>query len=156
MSHGGGSDEKCEPNLVPMLDMVLQLVMFFIMVANFSMQEHNSDVALPTSESAKPQDKHENETLYLNLNNEGKLVVPGRELPLSTVAEIGSYLKHEYKDFEEAAKAKGDSSGKVKAVIIIRADKNADFAPIFNVLREAKQAGFKKWELRANIQHAAS
>ena len=41
MSHGSSSSDKCEPNLVPLLDMVLQLVMFFMVCANFVMEQVN-------------------------------------------------------------------------------------------------------------------
>ncbi len=152
MSHGGGGDGgvKAEPNLTPMLDMVLQLVMFFILVANFTTEQVSRDVMLPIAESAKPADKRDTDVLYLNLNAEGKLVVPGRE-PLSSLAEVSNYLKNEFKDLEEAARAKGDSTGQVKTVVIIRAHKDSDFEKVFVVLREAKQAGFKKWQLKANM-----
>ena len=77
-SHGTSTSEKAEPNLVPMLDMVLQLVMFFIMVANFTMEQVNKDVMLPIAQSARPGDKRDTDVIYLNLNAEGKLIVPGR------------------------------------------------------------------------------
>ncbi|MBY0523390.1 MAG: biopolymer transporter ExbD [Gemmataceae bacterium] len=150
MSHGG-SEGSAEPNLTPLLDMVLQLVMFFMLVCNFTMENVNEDVKLPLAQSAKPADKAESEVLYLNLDSKGNLVVTGREQALTSLAEIGIYLRQQYKEAEEAARTKGDKSGDVKTVVIIRGHKDSDFAPVFNVLREAKQAGFKKWQLRATI-----
>ena len=41
------SSDKCEPNLTPLLDMVLQLVMFFMLCANFVMEQVNESVKLP-------------------------------------------------------------------------------------------------------------
>lgn len=156
MSHGPSSGaEKSEPNLTPMLDMVLQLVMFFVMVANFTMDQVSEDVKLPVAQSARPGDKSETDVLYLNLNAEGKLMAPGRELPLNSIAEVNTYLKQQYKDAEEAARAKDGPNAKVNTVVIIRGHKDADFAPIFNILQAAKSAGFKKWQLRANIVHGS-
>ena len=35
MSHGGADDNSADPNLTPLLDLVLQLLMFFIINVNF-------------------------------------------------------------------------------------------------------------------------
>ena len=155
MSHGSSSgNEKAEPNLVPMLDMVLQLVMFFIMVANFTQDQVSKDVMLPVAQSARLGKDGDGDVIYLNLNAEGKLIVPGRELPLSSIAEVHTYLKQEYSNAEESARAKSGASAQVKTVIIIRGHKDSDWAPIINVLQQAKKAGFKKWQLKANIINA--
>src|SRR5689334_2853119 len=113
------SNEGCEPNLIPLLDLVLQLVMFFIMVANFAAQQVSGDVMLPLATSARPPDPNEStDVLYLNLNNEGKLIVPGRE-PMSSLAETKYYLISEFQTAKRAAEARNEKD--VKTVVIIRA-----------------------------------
>ena len=57
MSHGGGlgkGEVSPEPNLTPLLDLVLQLVMFFMLVANFVMDELSDKINLPVASQAKP------------------------------------------------------------------------------------------------------
>jgi biopolymer transport protein ExbD len=66
MSHGGG-DSIASPNLTPLLDVVLQLLMFFMMCVNFVNDQVNAEIHLPESQSAKPMDKSETEVLFLNL-----------------------------------------------------------------------------------------
>ena len=51
MSHGGSSDT--EPDLTAMLDVVLQILMYFIVTANFIDQEKNPDLALPVAQVAR-------------------------------------------------------------------------------------------------------
>ena len=63
MSHGGSSEGSAEPNLTPLLDMVLQRVMFFMLVCNFTMEQVNEDVKLPLASQAKPADKAEADVL---------------------------------------------------------------------------------------------
>jgi biopolymer transport protein ExbD len=153
MANVGGSND-CEPNLIPLLDLVLQLVMFFIMVANFAAQQVSGDVMLPLATSARPPDPNEStDVLYLNLNNEGKLITPGRE-PMSSMAEVKYYMISEFQTAKRAAEARGDKD--VKTVVIIRAHKDADFKPVFEILRECKAAGFKKWQLRATVKNVPS
>jgi biopolymer transport protein ExbD len=150
MAQVSGGDQ-CEPNLIPLLDLVLQLVMFFIMVANFAAQQVSGDVMLPLASSARPPDPNEStDVLYLNLNNEGKLIVPGRE-PMSSLAETKYYLISEYQTAKRGAESRGDKE--VKTVVIIRAHKDAVFKPVFEILRECKSAGFRKWQLRATVKN---
>ena len=49
---GGG--EKAEPNLTPILDMVFQLITFFMLVINFKAAELDLTLQLPVLTSAKP------------------------------------------------------------------------------------------------------
>ena len=148
MANVEGSD--ADPNLIPLLDLVLQLVMFFIMVANFAAQETTAEVMLPQASSARPPDAGETDVIYLNLNQEGKLMVAGRE-PLSSLAETKYYLMTEYQTAKRTAESRGDKD--VKTVVIIRAHRDADFKPVFEILRECKSAGFRKWQLRATVKN---
>ena len=149
MSHAVEADDS-GPNLVPLLDLVFQLLMFFIICANFKDKELNSqDVVLPHAQSARPIDKAEVDVLFLNIDQEGKLIVMGREQPLRTLAEIQYYLQQEHKAAEDFAKAKGDPTGEVKTMVIIRAHQLADYAQVYNVLRACKTVGFRKLQVRA-------
>src|SRR5438876_11908002 len=64
---GTGLDDKCEPNLTPLLDVVLQLLMFFMMCVNFVTEQVNENVKLPDSQSATPMDKADVDVLFINL-----------------------------------------------------------------------------------------
>jgi biopolymer transport protein ExbD len=138
MSHGGDAD--CDPNLVPMLDLVLQLIMFFIVCVNLKQQDYNTkDLTLPSAQSARPLEKSANDPLFLNLNTKGELLLTGRE-PLKTEPEIRQYLKGEFAESERIKK---------KRVIIIRADQAAFYEEVYKVLRLCKDAGFNRLQLRA-------
>jgi biopolymer transport protein ExbD len=151
----GGSEE---PNLTPMLDMVLQLVMFFMMVANFKLDEGNPNIQLPLSQSARPLDKAENaEVLALNVDQEGALLVSGSD-PRKTIGEIRAYLQDQYRYAEEKAKLDVKNGLKktpvVDTMVIIRGDLRADFGAIYNVLQQAREAKFTRWQLRGNIKNS--
>src|SRR5262245_62197356 len=64
MSHGG--TDSVEPDLTPLLDLVMQLLMFFIININFVTREMDATVALPTSTSARPE-QLDDKALFLNL-----------------------------------------------------------------------------------------
>src|SRR5438105_9728047 len=108
MGRGPLSDAiKAEPNLVPLLDLVFQLIMFFMVCVNFVSQQVNEDIKLPVAQSARPMDKTEVDVLFLNVDQSGKLIVPGREQALATLPQMRVYLRQVYLDAKRAAQEKG-------------------------------------------------
>ena len=49
-----GTELKAEPNLTPLLDVVFQLITFFMLVINFSSENHDQRVRLLVADSAVP------------------------------------------------------------------------------------------------------
>ena len=102
MSHGSAAD-KCEPNLVPMLDMVLQLVMFFMVCANFVMEQVNETIKLPEAVVAKPIEKEEY-FIFLNINKDGHVLLSaldaiGDDRILTNPKRVETYMKQRAKEF---------------------------------------------------------
>ena len=54
MAASMSSEFKAEPNLTPLLDVVFQLITFFMLVINFSSENYDQRVRLPVAESARP------------------------------------------------------------------------------------------------------
>src|SRR3954454_392237 len=68
MSHGPAAEGSvAEPNLTPLLDVVLQLLMFFMMCVNFVTEQVSGDIKLPVSQSARPMNKSETDVLFVNV-----------------------------------------------------------------------------------------
>src|SRR5271166_3019087 len=69
MSHGPPSESgiAAEPNLTPMLDMVLQILMFFIICADLKNKVSNVDIDLPDCESARIKEDPNSSYLFLSL-----------------------------------------------------------------------------------------
>jgi len=144
MSHGGG-DEDVDINLTPLLDLVLQLVMFFMLVANFVMDELSDKIKLPVASQAKPLTAKDTNFMYLNVDKTGKVLVPLKE-PLSSENEIRFYLTQAAKNH-----VLGETKAKDEVTIIIRADKDAKFIHIHRTMMAIKGSGFKKLQLRAEV-----
>jgi biopolymer transport protein ExbD len=67
MSHGAASDDTVEPNLTPLLDLVLQLLMFFLITVNFTQGVTNTGESLPHSETAAPLDADGGDPIVLSV-----------------------------------------------------------------------------------------
>ena len=93
---GGG--QKADPNLTPLLDMVLQLIMFFMLCANFVMDQVNETIKLPLAIEAKALDKTQDGYIVLNVNPQGKVLL-GRDEnaeTLETPVAITNYMRNQF------------------------------------------------------------
>jgi biopolymer transport protein ExbD len=148
MSHG--STEKCEPNFTPLLDLVLQLVMFFMLCTNFVMDQASDQVKLPEAVAAKALDKTQDEVIYLNINSQGKLLLPPSEVKegdpgtLDNAIQVEGYMKRRAEI--EMAKTKKKAP---EATIILRIDKETPFGASYPIIKACRTAGYTKVELRA-------
>jgi biopolymer transport protein ExbD len=150
MSHGPSHGEvTVDPNLTPMLDLVMQLLMYFIICVNFVAEEVPQEVSLPPSQGARPIDKSEGDVLFLNLDSGGNLIVFGQKPwnlnDVSAVTDVKYWLD------KRAIDAKKDDNGNCRTSIIIRADKSTDYALVYKLMQMCKEKKFNRFKLRANI-----
>ncbi|MFL5328813.1 MAG: ExbD/TolR family protein [Gemmataceae bacterium] len=143
---GAGISDEGQPNLVPLLDLVLQLILFFMMCANFVMEQVDQTVMLPVAQMAKPMRETGSDVVFLNINADGAMLVVGRPAPLSSDGEISGYL-HTVAD--EARKRKPDQ--KIDTLVIVRADKEVPYSGVFRILKHCQEAGLHNLQLRAMI-----
>lgn len=141
-----------EPNLTPLLDVVLQLIMFFMITVNFVRTDHlNEEVILPVAQMAVAMDQTAEDWVFLNLNKDGKLV--GYLDDLGTPEKLKAHLMKEKENLERVAKAKG-RTGEIKVVVVLRAHKDCRYAQVWEVLNSCTRAGFSRWQMRVLTQKA--
>jgi biopolymer transport protein ExbD len=163
MSHGGTSE--AEADLTPLLDLVLQLLMFFIVNVQFVSEQVSSEIKLPRSESARPVDKADPAALFLNqkvVNREflQRLTDKERELvkdadvavlipskPPMTMPQARSWLRDRYDQLRRLSK-----DGEVPTTVHFRPDENLEYRHLLLLMDYAKQAGFRKFKVRATIR----
>ncbi len=68
MSAGsGGGNDVAEPNLTPLLDLVMQLLMFFIICVRFVTDQVKQEIQVPVNQEARPASKTADQPIVLNL-----------------------------------------------------------------------------------------
>ena len=143
--HGGG--DGAEPNLTPMLDMVFQLVTFFMLVINFKAASLDLSLKLPVVGSARPVDtKGTEELLILNIDSKGKLNVYGMS------KDVKSYIAGEANASLLAAKRKNPAikqGDELPTMVVVRADKATPFKLLYNVIKICQDHGYRKFALKA-------
>lgn len=146
------SEIRAEPNLTPLLDVVFQLITFFMLVINFSAENYDQNIRLPKASSARPVEdgaRISEDRLVLNVDREGHLLMAGEVLPLHKSTET---IKHQADLVKLNLKASGvklDPSGGLPTTIIFRADRDTTFASIIGLITTCQNNGFRKFALKA-------
>jgi biopolymer transport protein ExbD len=141
--HGDDGD----PNLVPLLDLVFQLIMFFMITVNFvRVDQINEDVSLPVAQAAVPMEQSAEEFIFLNIDRNGKLV--GSMEDLNGGRKLEAFLKSKMDELKRQARFKGET-GDPKVVLVLRADKDARYKQIWDLVELGKMAGIKRYQFRA-------
>lgn len=140
------SAEQSEPNLTPILDMVFQLITFFMLVINFQSAALDMSLKLPVVGSARPVDKGAEDLLVLNVNIKGELMVNGG------VKEPATFLGREAAFTRRKLASQGTKikvGDELPTLIVVRADSTTSFDLLNKVLTECQKHGFRKFALRA-------
>ena len=143
MSASPHASEQAEPNLTPILDMVFQLITFFMLVINFQSAALDMSLKLPVVGSARPVEGQSEELMVLNVNNRGQLRVTGKTV------EAEDFLRREA-TFAKRKLGKAYKEGdELPTLVVVRADQNTSFELLNKVLTECQKNGYRKFALRA-------
>ncbi len=146
MSGAMQSAASAEPNLTPMLDMVFQLITFFMLVTNFKAASLDLSLQLPVVGSARSVDTSGVDLLILNIDKNGTLNIYG------VPRDIPTYIKAEAKASFESAKrenSKFDKKDDLPTTVVVRADKQTPFSLLNVLIKSCQENGFRKFALKA-------
>ena len=143
MSHAASA----EPNLTPILDLVFQLITFFMLVINFKSASMDLTLKLPVVGSARPVDtKGQEELLILNIDPKGNLNVYG------VAKDIDSYIASEAQASMIGARRNNPDlkpGDELPTTVVIRADKAIPFKLLNRLIKACQDNGFRKFSLKA-------
>ncbi|QEH37436.1 biopolymer transport protein ExbD [Aquisphaera giovannonii] len=150
MSGSVSSEVHAEPNLTPLLDVVFQLITFFMLVINFTSDNYDQRVHLPLAGSARPVEDTQRvseDRVVLNIDREGHLLVGGE---VQTINEAIATIKHQADLVRINLKAAGIKYDQgLPTTIVFRADKDATFSTVNGLLKACQNQGFRKFALKA-------
>jgi biopolymer transport protein ExbD len=140
-------DIKAEPNLTPVLDVVFQLITFFILLINFRSAEIDFNLKLPVVGSARPVDTGGHVgILVLNIDKDGNVRTTG------PVPDVNAYLRTEAQATmfgNHISQADLEAGKELPTTIVIRADRAASFRMINRVIKACQDNGFRSFALKA-------
>ena len=131
-----------EMNMTPMIDIVFQLIIFFMIVIDLS-QKDLEDLVLPMSRTAM-EDEPEEGRLYVNINRKGEYIMTRANLSLND-------LERELKVRVDLPRPEGkpirDKDGLAERPILIRADQASEFKHVQKVMFLCGKEGLKIWKV---------
>src|SRR5262245_11604788 len=139
--------DTAEPNLTPILDMVFQLITFFMLVINFQAAALDMSLKLPVVGSARPVESQTEDLMVLNINNKGQLRVTGQTVEAEPfLAKEAAFAR---KRLQSETGKKFNPGDELPTLIVVRADQKTPFDLLNKVLTECQKHGYRKFALRA-------
>ena len=77
--------DLAEGDLTPMIDMVFQLIAFFMVLINFAQTESNDRVKLPSSQLVKPPEVPLEFPIILHVAQDGEIILGGDDYTAETL-----------------------------------------------------------------------
>jgi biopolymer transport protein ExbD len=138
---------QSQPNLTPLLDMVFQLITFFMLVVNLKEASVDLELQLPVLGSARPvETKGEENLLVLNIDAEGRLKLYG------SATEVRTYIAKEARQEEARMKANNKAykpGDELATTVVIRADKSTPFKLLNDIIKICQKHNYRKFALKA-------
>lgn len=134
------------PNMTPMIDIVFQLIAFFMLVINFTKVDQSELIHLPVSELAKPPDAPLESPITLQLTRQGTVIFGGEETPPgeNALLWLRPQLLREREIIRQTPRREV-----ADATIIIRADRRAKAGAVQELILLCQDLGFRVFKLRA-------
>ena len=129
-----------EGDFTPMIDMVFQLIAFFMVLINFNDADTNEKISLPNSELAKPPDGPLASPITIHVTKAGRAIIGGEEIAIN---QVKTYLSRETAALELNNKLPKD------ATVIIRGDQFAATGRVQELIKECQQQKYENFVLRA-------
>ncbi len=140
------NDSTPELNLTPLLDVVLQLITFFMMLVHFGtkIEGATKGVRLPIAAVATPRSDLGLDRLVVVIDARGG-VVSGDQSLSDRAAE--SWWNERAEKRRRGAELIGESRRELLTRVVVRADRDAPYGEVRRRLAEARRAGFAKFTL---------
>ncbi len=131
-----------EMDMTPMIDIVFQLIIFFMIVIDLSQQDLE-DLRLPMSKTAM-DDEPEEGRLYVNINRRGEYIMTRQPMTLDALEQ---HLKLKVDFPRPEGKPTRDAQGLAERALLIRCDHAAEFKHVQKVMFKCGLEGLKIWKI---------
>jgi biopolymer transport protein ExbD len=142
-------DIRAEPNLTPLLDVVFQLITFFMLCINFTQDNNDQRIRLPVAGSARPVEGQVEDRLVLNVDRDGRLLFNGQAYDTEGAIRQIDIQAQLVRLSAKVSGAKIDPAAGLPTTIVLRADQDTPFAQLYRIITACQDKGFRKFALKA-------
>ncbi|HEV3163115.1 MAG TPA: biopolymer transporter ExbD [Isosphaeraceae bacterium] len=139
-------EEYSSPNLTPLLDVVLQLITFFMMLIHFGVkiEGETKAVRLPTAPAAMPSNEMAVDRLVVAIDRNGRLLTDEGALDGRSASR---WWADQAKLRREGRESLGGPVNELPTLVVLRADKDASYGAVRRALAAAQERGFAHFTL---------
>ncbi len=133
-------------NLTPLLDVVLQLITFFMMLIHFGnkVEGENAAIRLPTAPAALPAGDLALDRLVVSVDARGRLLAADEAIDGKA---SGPWWADQAKRRKAGLEAIGEGQGELSTLVVVRADREATYGSVRGLLASAQELGFARFSL---------
>jgi biopolymer transport protein ExbD len=124
-------------DLTPMIDMVFNLLLYFMVVSHFANEERTLKVDLPTGSMAMPLTAKPKE-IFVNINQAGQYYIGTRRVD---ERELGRYLRQAAID------------NPTNQTVVIRGDKRVQWDYVATAMRLCNEAGIRDYSASLSAEN---
>jgi biopolymer transport protein ExbD len=137
------SQEATKMDMTPMIDVVFQLIIFFMLITDLTQQDLAA-LKLPMAETAK-KDETEKGRMVINIQKDGNIVI--KRVPYSTLDDPDTINAMRTFLSNEVAKGKLEEDGTSERSLLIRADQETEFKHIQKLMRLCAENGVRIYKI---------
>ena len=151
---GGGDPAGVDIDMTPMIDIVFQLITFFMVIINFEAADADERVRMAISDLARPPKVKPEAELTLQLGYDPHPKTGKIDLTQPPVLFYNG-LKVPINDFDAKLKTEVDAyrlahpTGGINVTVILRADKDCPAGEVQRLIKKCQEKGYEKFALKA-------
>jgi biopolymer transport protein ExbD len=139
-------EDEGKPDLTPMIDMVFQLIIFFMVVSDFASIDHEN-VVPPKAIMANDDDKPDPDRMIMvSVLPDGKIKIMGKEYDKDTLTK---YVGVEAQVAGTIPNPDDPGKQVSKLRVVIRADRNVDYEHVQKVFEACSKNGVFRTSISA-------
>ncbi|MCY3009784.1 MAG: ExbD/TolR family protein [Pirellula sp.] len=139
------SAKAADGDMTAMIDMVFQLIIFFMVLINFSQDDQNDKIKLPSSELAKPAEAPLKFPIVIHLDSNSTIYMGSN---VATVESVAPLLRTEI----DVLKSRGEAAK--DANIVIRASFDTQGGLVQDLIKKCQELGFEQFVLRVKEENS--
>jgi biopolymer transport protein ExbD len=113
-------------NMTPMIDIVFQLIIFFLVASHLAQQEVELELSLPQAQSGRSLQEDQGRRLTVNVNPSGEILLAGKKLHVDEFRRIVQYEHAQHGDQVE---------------VRVRCDRRVPYQAVDPILLACAQSG---------------
>jgi biopolymer transport protein ExbD len=122
--------------------------MFFMLCANFVLEQTSVEIRLPQAIAAKALEKTDEDVVYLNVNEQGIVLLTPDQREGDVNSLDNEIQVRDYMARQADREKKRTGKDRPDAILILRVDHRTAFENTYAIMRACRLAGYQKLQLR--------